>query len=158
WPDLDTFFFGRAFRDGVLPPGDGVRLGEVTDGTSHTLAIGERAYLTGYHQWVVGAVWNGKAATPNKRRRVEEISLHAVKNVRYPINGPPARFGYFRGDPNMPPGAVNTLLPNDFYFGSHHPGGANFASCDGGVRFVADDADLAVLRASATRAGGDASF
>ena len=37
-------------------------------------------------------------------------------------------------------------------FGSDHPGGSHFAFCDGGVRFVFDSVDPAVMNALATRA------
>jgi prepilin-type processing-associated H-X9-DG protein len=39
---------------------------------------------------------------------------------------------------------------------SRHSGGVNLALCDGSVRFVADSIDLALWRALATRAGGEA--
>jgi prepilin-type processing-associated H-X9-DG protein len=40
-------------------------------------------------------------------------------------------------------------------FGSYHPGGANFAFCDGSVRFLKSATDLKVLSALATRSGGE---
>ena len=146
--ELDNFFYGDAFRDGALPPGEAVRIGQVTDGASHTLLIGERAYLTGYHQWVVGSRWHG-------RREIEELEQHAVKNARYPINADPNRFGYFRGDKTKPPSAPDTLKPNDFYYGSHHPGGAHFALVDGSVRLLATDTELDLFRDLATRDDGE---
>jgi prepilin-type processing-associated H-X9-DG protein len=42
-----------------------------------------------------------------------------------------------------------------FHFWSLHPGGANFALCDGSVRFLAYSADN-VMPALASRAGGEA--
>ena len=39
---------------------------------------------------------------------------------------------------------------------SYHPGGVNVLALDGAVRFVADGVDLALWRAFATRAGGEA--
>ena len=41
-----------------------------------------------------------------------------------------------------------------FHFWSPHPGGANFAFCDGSVRFLPYSADT-ILPALATRAGGE---
>ncbi|QDT68928.1 hypothetical protein MalM25_18540 [Planctomycetes bacterium MalM25] len=152
WPGLDDLFSGPVFRDGALPPGKGVRLGQVTDGTSQTIVIGERAYFTGFQYWIIGSIWNG---TSNPVRQVREITFHAVKNVRYPINGAPDTFGYFRGDSTKPAGAIDTLKPNDFYLGSHHPGGAQFALVDGSCRFLVNDTDLTRLQDLATRDGGE---
>ncbi len=152
WPGLDDFFFGRAFRDGVLPPGKAVRLRQITDGASQTIAIGERAYFTGYHHWVIGSNWEGNNP-PN--RIVKEVQLHGVKNVRYPINADPDTFGYHRADSTTPAGAPNTLKPNDFYLGSHHPGGAQFVLVDGSARFFTDETDLTLLQDLATRDGGE---
>ena len=40
-------------------------------------------------------------------------------------------------------------------FGSYHPSGAGFAFVDGSVQWLDDTLDLAVLRALATRQGGE---
>lgn len=51
---------------------------------------------------------------------------------------------------------VPNHVPNDLTdFSSFHPGGANFVLCDGSVKLISDQIDLAVFRALATRAGGD---
>ena len=41
-------------------------------------------------------------------------------------------------------------------YGSQHPGGANFATGDGSVRFLKDSTSQPVLRALGTRAGAEA--
>lgn len=51
---------------------------------------------------------------------------------------------------------VPNHVPNDLTdFGSFHPGGASFVLCDGSVRTISDQIDLAVFQALATRAGED---
>jgi prepilin-type processing-associated H-X9-DG protein len=47
------------------------------------------------------------------------------------------------------------MLLNNLPFGSHHPGGANFAMADGSVRIVPDTIDFTVLGDLATIAGGE---
>jgi prepilin-type processing-associated H-X9-DG protein len=44
---------------------------------------------------------------------------------------------------------------SDLGFGSYHPGGANFAFCDGSVKFLKSTTDPRVLSALSTRAGGE---
>jgi prepilin-type N-terminal cleavage/methylation domain-containing protein/prepilin-type processing-associated H-X9-DG protein len=51
---------------------------------------------------------------------------------------------------------VPNHVPNDLSdFSSFHPGGANFVFCDGSMKMISDEIDLAVFQALATRAGGD---
>jgi len=53
-------------------------------------------------------------------------------------------------------GRVPNHVPSDLAdFGSFHPGGANFVLCDGSVKMINDQIDLAVFQSLATRAGGD---
>ena len=148
--DLDNTFYGDVYTDGVLYPGSQVRYSQITDGTSQTLAIGERTYMTDHpvNLWMIGAVWTG-------RREIDEILTKSSKNVRFPINAPPEEFGYFQGDPNRPSAVRGELKQNDFYFGSPHPGGAHFSLADGSVRFFAEDLDLNLYEDLATRNGGE---
>jgi prepilin-type N-terminal cleavage/methylation domain-containing protein/prepilin-type processing-associated H-X9-DG protein len=46
--------------------------------------------------------------------------------------------------------------PNVYSFRSNHPGGLQFAMADGSVHFIREDINIAVYRALATRAGGEA--
>lgn len=45
--------------------------------------------------------------------------------------------------------------PNNYGFNARHTGGANFALCDGSVRFVAETIDTSVYRAYATISSGE---
>jgi len=151
--DLTNTFDGDVYIDGVLYPGSEVKLSQVTDGTSQTLAIGERVYgVTRWDPFIEGSIWNGPAGPT---RRIEEVKSLATKNVRYPINGDPNQFGYYGLDTTAPAGAAKTLKVNDFYFGSHHPGGAHFALTDASVQFLRDDIDINLYRALGSRNGGE---
>lgn len=153
--DLNNVFDGDVDIDGVLYPGSEVKLSQVTDGTSQTLAIGERSYgVTRWDPLIEGSIWNGP---PGPTRRIEEVKSIATKNVRYPINADPGQFGYYTLDADAPPGADKSLKVNDFYFGSHHPGGAHFAFVDASVHFLADDIDINLYRDLASRNGGEVS-
>jgi prepilin-type N-terminal cleavage/methylation domain-containing protein/prepilin-type processing-associated H-X9-DG protein len=113
-----------------------VRLVDILDGTSNTIMVGERSITetppaapnAGYRSWVRGQ--NGGAG--------------ASKNVRYKINEQPN--GNYNGSNNF----------NDMAFASNHSGGAQVLMGDGSARFLADSTDLLILKASASRASGEA--
>jgi prepilin-type N-terminal cleavage/methylation domain-containing protein len=151
--DLINTFNGDLYIDGVLYPGSKVKFSQVTDGTSQTFALGERVYgVTRWDQLLIGAVWDGP---PGPTRRISEVRSCATKNIRYPINADPNQFGYDPRDTAAPPGANKSLKFNDYYFGSHHPGGAHFAMTDASVHFLRDDIDINLYRALGSRNGGE---
>jgi prepilin-type processing-associated H-X9-DG protein len=141
---LDNKICGDVYTDGVFYPLSKTASKHITDGLSHTLAIGERIYFT--YTWTAGAHWVGSAS--------QRLCIHGTKNVRWPINSPPTTSGYFVADKEAP-ASLRTLLMNDLYFGSRHPGGAWFAFADGHVQFVADDIAFSVYQDLATRNGGE---
>jgi hypothetical protein len=48
------------------------------------------------------------------------------------------------------------MLLNNLPFGSHHPGGAQFACADGSVHFLIDEIDMTEFEALSTIAGDEA--
>ncbi|TWT86542.1 hypothetical protein Mal64_33680 [Pseudobythopirellula maris] len=145
---LEQFINGDVAIDGVLHAEGPTRLAEVTDGASHTLAIGEQYYLASLRRFSVGAIWLGAID--------EEVATYAVRNIRWPINADHENFGYCRCDWEAPAGADRSILANDLFFGSAHPGGAHFALADGSVRFLSDGVEFDLYKAMATRNGGEA--
>ncbi|MCA9188910.1 MAG: DUF1559 domain-containing protein [Pirellulaceae bacterium] len=139
-PTAPTDVCGFVFADGIFFPNSDVATHDIKDGTSHTLLFGERTYLL--DDWTDGS-WRS-----NKGR---SKCIAAMRNARLPINAG----GYFVSDNQAPDETAKTLLRNDLYFGSMHAGGAQFALADGSVQLLANDVEMAVFQAMASRAGGE---
>ena len=105
----NDFFSGDIYTDGIFFPNSRTRIAKIEDGTSKTLAIGERIYFN--DDWMSGAWWAGAGQPPG------EVFMRAAKNVRYPINASLAQYGYYRGDSSVP-AALRTMRSNDLFFGS----------------------------------------
>jgi prepilin-type N-terminal cleavage/methylation domain-containing protein/prepilin-type processing-associated H-X9-DG protein len=125
--------------DGILFRDSSIGIPDITDGTSQTIAAGERGHNLGEATWV-GSV-TGAALFP-------------VDNdgVGYPRveSGPGMILGHAGG--NLGPGDPNAEV-NQFY--SRHPGGVNFLFADGHVSFLKTTLNAKTFRALATRAGAE---
>ena len=145
WDLPIAFFTGDIYTDGMFYPKSRVRIAQIEDGTAHTLAIGERIYIFSDH-WMSGARWSGSnVLTP------DTIFMRSSKNVRWTINAT----RYFIVDSNAPPGPLKDVKFNDLYFGSAHPGVAQFCLADGSVRPLSESIDFTVFADHATIAGGE---
>lgn len=145
--DLSDTLCGDMAQDGLMFPGSETKISSVTDGTSNTLALGER--LDAHWDWMSGATRRGDPLT--------EICSESGKNIRYPINADPWTYGFYRGDATAPAGAPKTALLNDLRFASEHRSGAHFAYADGSVHFLHEQLDFVVFQDLATIAGEEAS-
>ena len=132
---------GAYNTDGVLYPRSEVSIRDITDGTSQTLAFGERTY--DLRSWVKGAYGGQPGSTPASG------CVFSTKNVTYPINSDPTIYCY----KDCPGG--RTCMFNDLFFGSRHPGGSQFVFADGSVQFVSESIDFQVYQDLGSRNDGN---
>jgi len=116
WKDAD--YAGN----GVFGSNTAIRMRDITDGTSHTFAVGERSWQT------YASIWPG---TDGWNRCEREGVAMVMGTAHYPLNSSPEPY-YLSCDPK---GAAG--------FGSMHPGGGHFVMADGSVRFVDDHIEFA---------------
>jgi prepilin-type N-terminal cleavage/methylation domain-containing protein/prepilin-type processing-associated H-X9-DG protein len=108
------------------------RMADVTDGTSNTWLVGERAWNSAMN---CPGCWSGEWGWAGSINLTCAIPL----NYSAPIgNKSPANY-----------------WPDQYGFTSRHSGGANFARADGSVVFVSDSIALPTYRAMATLNGGE---
>ncbi len=137
-----SWFITNMTTDGVFWINSKNNLSQITvmDGTSNTIMFGER------HHW--DPVY----------KAIESLGGWAWANYNAPqdyLLSTPVPVNY-----TIPPGTPLTFAvqdPRTCAFGSAHPGGANFAFCDGSTRFLTltSNSDLPVLQALSTRNGGE---
>jgi prepilin-type N-terminal cleavage/methylation domain-containing protein/prepilin-type processing-associated H-X9-DG protein len=150
---------GWTTAGGPLVPNFAVKLTDITDGTSNTLAVSEQSdYLTltdgskvdwqtGWHGWLIGTSQTGVPGPgwPNSDNRI-----FGLTSVRYQINQK-------NGWPVGGDCGSRGVCPNfgcNVPLNSTHPGGVNAVLCDGSVRFLSDSTPLLTLAAICTRDDG----
>ena len=112
---------------------------DIPDGSSNTLAIGERAALYARSPWV-GVIDHGTVRTTTGAP-VYQAWVSPAQAM------PMARFGHH---------PLNDPWSECLDFFSPHPTGMNALFADGSVRWVKTSTDVAVLQAVGSRNGGEA--
>ena len=132
--------------DGVLFPNSAVTFAQITDGSSNTLLIGEKYNFD--EQWPGfterrGWAWASALA-------LQDSIAGVLQPINYKLPADVPRRG--NGDPSF---AFQDFMFN--MYGSGHPGGANFAACDGSVHFLTNTgaADIETLQFLAIRNDGN---
>ncbi len=129
-------------NDGLLFADSRVKFGDIRDGQSNTILIGERPPSADFR---IGWWYRGWGASKDG---IGEMILGVrERNFSSDYRSCPAGpYQFTAGKPDNP--------CDVFHFWSLHTGGANFAFADGSVRFLSYAAD-SVLPALSTRAGGE---
>ncbi|MCI0460655.1 MAG: DUF1559 domain-containing protein [Gemmataceae bacterium] len=130
---------------GVFHRNSRVRVGDITDGTSNTLGIGERTSHFSANSWVGVVPGQETVYSPTAR---EYNPAQPSLNARPAIT---AVLVHVRITSKAP----NTFGNSPGSFASNHPGGAQFLNMDGSCRFISDAVSVPTYRALVTRNGGE---
>ncbi|HMP04022.1 MAG TPA: DUF1559 domain-containing protein [Gemmatales bacterium] len=135
-------------NDGVLFLNSRIRPGDIADGLSTTLMVGERppSALLNAGWWYAGWGMN--------RNGAGDMILGAAELNQYDPSYSPAKYGCPDGPYVFQRGTFQNQC-SMFHFWSPHPGGAHFLFADGHARMLSYGA-AGVLPALATRRGGEA--
>ncbi|MEQ8788416.1 MAG: DUF1559 domain-containing protein [Pirellulaceae bacterium] len=127
---------------------------DIPDGLAHTLLLGEKRGGPNDLGWMSGT----RATLRNTGARINRTERDAAPPLGFRTTNllyddfDSARDASRQDEPSRPaPHVVGEFVGG---FGSRHVGGAFFAYADGRVQFLADGADLQLLRALAHRADG----
>jgi prepilin-type processing-associated H-X9-DG protein len=131
--------FAAARGPGVLKEDQFPRRADITDGLANTVLITECAGRP--DEWVLGR--------PGRADGLASSAPWASRSNDFGLDG----FDPANPDADAGPCAVNCTNANEVY--AFHPGGANAALADGGVRFVADRVGTRLFARLVTRAGGE---
>ncbi len=155
----DGIFF---YTGPAAPTFSQVKISAVTDGLSNTLFFGERNHFDPNYDTFAPPGWTffsqimgmwGWWASSSGGYGLSDVAMSTYSPINYEIP-----FSY--GSPGASGLSQATFTTNYEYprinsFGSLHPGGANFAMCDGSVRFLKSSISQPVYHGLGTRAGGE---
>jgi prepilin-type N-terminal cleavage/methylation domain-containing protein/prepilin-type processing-associated H-X9-DG protein len=130
-PTAPVVFTPNKDWGGVLFQNSTIRIIDITDGTSNTMALGE--CMLDQSSGKVGAVWAGMADTTNGTVFYISHVFWGIDTEDYRINGPGAQA-----------------------FSSRHSGGAQFVFCDGSLHWIGQRVDPVVATILAGRKDGQA--
>ncbi len=123
-----TESFGGYSIDGAMLWTTGAKMADISDGTSNTLLLGEVAWPSS---------GSSRMFTRGYYYDTRGTLLLLARNVYYPIN------------------SKYTATWNSQAFGSLHPGGSQFAMCDGSARFFAQTLEQSLYLSLASRNGAE---
>jgi prepilin-type N-terminal cleavage/methylation domain-containing protein/prepilin-type processing-associated H-X9-DG protein len=134
-------------QDGVLYVNSSVRIAGITDGTSNTIAVGERP-CTGdtYFGWGFAPYGTGAGDGDTVLGCSDSALAQAMGDISTNIGFRP---------PRQNPPQQNNEIDGAHFWAFHSSVGANFLYCDGSVHFLPYSTDATVFKALCTRNGGE---
>jgi prepilin-type N-terminal cleavage/methylation domain-containing protein/prepilin-type processing-associated H-X9-DG protein len=151
-------------QDGSLAVDAPVRYTDLSDGSSNTLLVGERANVKEitYGAWFSGCGQLDRSLPKDSNQRGSADVVLGTREVNSQqsddviVNECPYGPYHFQ-PPNLIRDSTGIIQPacDQFHFWSWHPGGANFLMADGSAHFLPYNADT-ILPALGTRAGNEA--
>ncbi|MDZ7617038.1 MAG: DUF1559 domain-containing protein [Patescibacteria group bacterium] len=139
-----TAFVGRAFFDnGLFQNNSSVKIEQIRDGSSNVFMVGE-TNLCPLEEGQAG----GPYGSWDSALRV------ASDTYCHPLNLSAAMYGINTQYKNYNPLQKFTGNVSSATFGSHHPGGCNFAMADGSVHFLSENMDINSYRSLGARDDG----
>jgi prepilin-type N-terminal cleavage/methylation domain-containing protein/prepilin-type processing-associated H-X9-DG protein len=143
-----SYYLSSMTQDGIFYHNSSVTIGGISDGTSNTIAFGERNRVDPNFDAIYGANYLESTVSGWAWANVNSVEDYLGGAGPYGLNWV------------VPAGT--TKDPGFVYedarlgtFGSQHTGGANFCFADGSVHFISNSIPLTVLQALTTRAGGE---
>ncbi|HID78268.1 MAG TPA: DUF1559 domain-containing protein [Planctomycetaceae bacterium] len=146
---------------GIFGHGTFIRIEQITDGTSQTIATGETLkgdldVSTLRDNYIFARRGGGVGANADDIDSCQALAPNASDRATKWLGGQPQNnmLNTSRGpnDPRFDCKAPHNGCTN-FSARSAHPGGANFGMADGSVQFISETINLDVMRALGTRAG-----
>jgi len=138
---------------GIFGVDESVKIGEIRDGTSNTVMVGEYSQFKNdpdstMNFWSVGANFSSSVSGVSRPQSIALMFAPPNKSMLIPqptaVSSANDRF------------STTWQNAGQWGFRSLHPGGANMAFADGSVRFIKDSVNVTTYQAIATKNGGEA--
>ncbi len=154
----DIFYWWYGCPDGQIDPSGtfgkdrSTRVGEILDGTSNTMFLGETSRFRNdpedtFNEWT-RCLWYSSVAGTTRPQGLALTVPEPNANLLIPESRTSEPFSYWLTQPKY-------FKMGQWGFRSQHPGGLNFLFGDGSVRYIKNSINLVTYRAISTKAGGE---